>query len=206
MNLELQIYETAMRTTLRRWGKARSTDAIYDAVTEAYTQHLANARKNDTVRAELGTFVAKSASMVLLGRRSRGAQELGAVEWIEEVSGTGSEDGLIELLDATPPPAEVTPAQGAAALVTLLAAGWRATRIAAAVGCHESLVCIWRKGHSVSPKHAALLLKLVGTPPPPRPASRPMGPRIHRRDGLDPDVVARAIQRPVDMDMSGGTA
>jgi hypothetical protein len=76
MSTELAIYEFAMRQTLRKWLKWRSRDAIHDAVAEAYTRHLAGARRAGVVRSELGTFVAREASDVLLGRRSRGAQEM----------------------------------------------------------------------------------------------------------------------------------
>ena len=137
MSLELQIYEAAMRTTLRRWGAARSRDAIHDAVAEAYTRHLANARQTGKVRRELGSFVAKSAGEVLRGRRDRGAHEQASESmrgpddnWLDPTSwlewqGSGCEDALIELLDADPPSPLPTPEDGAAALALLLAGGWR---------------------------------------------------------------------------------
>lgn len=216
MNLELQIYETAMRVTQRLWGAARSRDAIHDAVAEAYTQHLSRARRTGTVRRELGSFVAKTAGEVLRGRRSRGAHEqasdwrhgpgderLDPTAWLE-AQGVGSEDALIELLDAEPPAVLPTPEEGTAALTRLLAEGWRAIRIAEAIEVHQSTVCLWKQGLGISPSSAARLVALVGQSPPRR-QRKPMGPRRFPGGELDPDVIERALRRGAE-EVSGGTA
>lgn len=171
MSLALQIYEKAMRRTLRLWRLVRSRDAIYDAVAEAFTRHLASARANGTLRKELGTWVSRTAGEILLGRKARGARAIaGSSDWIETI-GVGNEDGYVALLDADEPPPERDQAVIDAAYEAvrrLVERGWLQKELAEEFGVSPATVCRWCKGARMTPAAAEQLLALAaeGRPPP----------------------------------------